>query len=98
MGMWWGDGPDGWEWIWMAAMMVVVWLPLGLLALWALGQFGRPPADQAPRDGDRAGAIEPRTLARSAYARGEMSREQFLRVIEDLDRTEAAPPRSRSTH
>ena len=87
--MWWCDGADGWEWIWMGIMMAIIWLPLLLVVLWALRQFGQttqPPSP--PGSGALGESTDARELARRAYARGEMNREQFLRVIEDLDRTE----------
>lgn len=87
--MWWNDGPGGWEWISMGFMMAIVWLPLLLVVLWALRQFGQ--TGQPPKPPGSGTAPEPtdaREFARRAYARGEMTREQFLRVIEDLDRTE----------
>ena len=54
--MWdWHDGPDGWGWLWMTVMMVIVWVPLLVILIWALRQFGRgqpgqPPASPTDRD------------------------------------------------
>ena len=97
MHMWWDDGLGGWEWIWMGAMMAIVWIPLVLLTIWALRQFGQtsqpPPTDRGGDEARSATPTEPRDLARQAYAQGEISREQFLRIIEDLDRTEARTAR-----
>lgn len=97
MHMWWDDGLGGWDWIWMGAMIAIVWVPLVLLTIWGLRQLGQgsqsPPTDRG-RDGEQSAApTEPRDLARRAYAQGEISREQFLRIIEDLDRTEAGTAR-----
>lgn len=87
--MWLNDGPDGWEWIWMGFMMAIVWLPLLLVVLWALRQFGQPGRRPTPPGSSTLPeSPDARELARRAYVRGEMNREQFLRVIEDLDRTE----------
>ena len=91
---WWSDGPDGWGWIWMGLMMAIVWLPLLLILVWALRQFGAPAQPSAsPPSGAAAGQAPPppdaREIARQAYARGDMDRERYLQVIEDLDRTEA---------
>ena len=86
--MWWHDGPDGWGWVWMGLMMAIVWLPLLVILVWALRQFGQPPQPPAapPRDADRASGAEPDALelARRSYARGELDRERYLQIIEDL--------------
>jgi uncharacterized membrane protein len=67
----------------MGAMMLLVWVPLLMLLVWALRQFRRPeqPPPPAPREPDA------RELARRAYARGEMDRERFLEVMRDLEET-----------
>jgi uncharacterized membrane protein len=84
----------------MGVMMLLVWLPIVLVPLWALGML----RGRAPRDGDAA-VLDAREIARRAYARGEIDRARFLQLIEDLDRPERggtaqlpgvppAPPRS----
>lgn len=83
--MWnWGDGPDGWGWFWMGVMMVVVWLPLLVLLIWALRQFGQP----SRRDESWPGQLPPepgaREIARRAYARGEIDRERYQQIMQDL--------------
>ena len=79
--MWgWGDGPDGWGWFWMIVMMSFVWLPLILAALWAMSQLGR--RANGGRDGGEG--VDARELARRAYARGELERERYLQIMEDL--------------
>ncbi len=79
--MWgWDDGPGGWGWFWMIAMMSFVWLPLIVAAVWAMAQLGR--RAKGERDGgEDIDAIE---LARRAYARGELERERYLQITEDL--------------
>ncbi len=81
--MWhWNDGPDGWVWFWMVAMMAVVWLPLLLATIWALAQLGRRGASgQRDRNPD----TDARELARRAYARGEIDRDRYLELMRDLD-------------
>lgn len=82
--MWgWDDGPNGWGWVWMIIMMSFVWLPLLLAAVWVLAQFGR---QGASRGGDGGDGVDARELARRAYARGEMDRERYLQVMQDLER------------
>lgn len=99
--MWdWHGGPDGWGWLWMGLMMIV-WLPLLVLLVWALRQFGQtahpPPAP--PREPDRGAEAESDALeiARRRYARGEVDREQYLQIIEDLQ-LEPLDRRTRATH
>lgn len=86
--MWeWHDGPDGWGMVWMGLMMAIVWLPLLLILVWALREFGGPrrneqsPPNHSPPEPD---ATE---IARRAYARGEIDRERYLQIIEDLEQT-----------
>ena len=82
--MWsWHDSPDGWGVVWMVLMMSVVWIPLILIFSWGvrgvadLNRHSRstPPANTAP---------DAREIARQTYARGEIDRERFLEIIEDL--------------
>ena len=86
--MWWGhDGGDGWWWFWMGMMMVFVWLPLLVALIWALRQFGGPGQAAAPPQ-DRRREPSALDLARRAYARGDLDRERYLQIIEDLEETE----------
>lgn len=76
---------DGSDWVWMTVVMAFVWIPIIMLVLWAFGRGLAAPANQPPeqdRDED-----DPRSLARRAYARGELTRQRFLEIIDDLDRT-----------
>jgi len=83
--MWtWHDGADGWGVLWMGLMMAIVWVPLLLIFVWAMREFGRPHRDD--RDSTHRPSAEPdaREIARRAYARGEIDRERYLQVMEDL--------------
>ena len=86
--MWWHDGPDGWWLVWMSLMMLLVWLPIIVIAIWALRGFASP-----HRHDERSRPPGARETAREAYARGELTRERFLGIIEDLDRTAGDRPR-----
>jgi uncharacterized membrane protein len=67
----------------MGVMMLIVWLPLLGILVWALRRFASPRQlpPQPPSESDA------REIARRAYARGEMERERFLEVMRDLDET-----------
>ena len=90
--MWdWHGGPDGWGWLWMGLMMTIVWLPLLVLLVWALRQFGQPAQSPGapPRESERRQEpdVDARELARRTYARGEIDRERYLQILEDLEQT-----------
>ena len=85
---WWHDGPDGWGVLWMFLMMSFVWLPLLLILLWGLRGFPAPAGRNQPPPSPPPGeAPDAREIARQAYARGEVDRDRFLQLIEDLDST-----------
>jgi uncharacterized membrane protein len=88
--MWqWHDGPDGWGVFWMFLMMSVFWLPIIVIVLWGLRGFSGPAGRyEPPASRPRSEAPDAREVARQTYARGEIDREQFLQLIEDLDSTE----------
>ncbi len=89
--MWNGfDGPGGWGWLWMGAMMLLFWVPLLLALMWGIRQFDPPGHDPGRRrDEAERDAVE---IARRAYARGEISRERYFQLIDDLERA-PQPPR-----
>lgn len=77
--MWWHDGLSGWDWLWMTVMMGVVWVPIVLLVLWAIWS---PRRTGGTVDGGRRD--DPLEVAQRTYARGEISRERYLEIVEDL--------------
>lgn len=88
--MWyWHDGAGGWGVLWMGLMMAVVWLPLIVILVWALRQFGQPFRREEPPPGRAAPEPDAVELARRAYARGELVRERYLEIINDLEQTKA---------
>jgi len=77
--MWhWHGGWDSGEWLSMSVMMVLVWLPLLLLIAFAFRALVIPGAS------GRAGADSAEEEARRAYARGDIDRERFQQVMQDL--------------
>lgn len=83
---WWDDDHDGWGWggwLVMMGFMVVFWVVVALIVVWAvrsLGGGGRPSQSQpeAPRS--------PLDIARERYARGEINDEEFERIKAGLQR------------
>ncbi|MBT5773656.1 MAG: hypothetical protein HOH95_04685 [Dehalococcoidia bacterium] len=88
--MWqWHDGPDGWGALWMLLMMSFVWLPILLIVIWGLRGFSAPTARHEPSALPPQGeASDAREIARQTYARGDVDRDRFLQIIEDLDHTD----------
>jgi uncharacterized membrane protein len=86
--MWyWHDGPGGWGVLWMGVMMVVFWLPVIAILAWALRQFVQPPRDHGAPPPAPPAELDAREIARRTYARGEIDRERYLQIIEDLEHT-----------
>ena len=86
--MWYGhDGPDGWGAVWMTVTMAVVLLPLIVLVGWSLRHSFALPRERGARTASPAHEPDARGRARRTYARGEIDRERYLEIIEDLDRT-----------
>ncbi|MCC6238091.1 MAG: hypothetical protein IT299_11040 [Dehalococcoidia bacterium] len=86
--MWeWHDGPDGWGLLWMGLMMAIVWVPLLLIIVWALREFGGPPRRDQPPSNETRPQPDAREIARRAYAGGDIDRERYLQIIEDLEQT-----------
>lgn len=87
--MWyWHDGADGWGVLWMGLMTAIVWLPLILVIVWGLRQLRPATRDHDAPSRQLTTALTARDEARAAYGRGEIERERFLQILEDLDRTE----------
>jgi uncharacterized membrane protein len=81
--MWAWHDVTGWEVLWMTAMMLFVWVPIVIVALWLATVFGRR-SGGSQSDG---GPIDARETARQAYARGDIDRERYLQIIRDLEET-----------
>lgn len=87
--MWyWHDGLNGWDWLWMTAMMAIVWVPLLFAVIWALRAFTQPTQQTMSSPDETSGGLDARDLARLAYAQGELDRKRYLEILEDLNRSE----------
>jgi uncharacterized membrane protein len=69
----------GWNWIWN-----VFWI---LLILWIIWMIVRSLFGWSWHGGMRHGQGSAKRLARRRYARGEISRKEYLQIIKDLDDT-----------
>jgi uncharacterized membrane protein len=79
----WGDGAGPLGWAVFALLLVALVVGVVAISSWLAG--GRPGARYArPAPPDRAPADDALTVLRLRYARGEVSREEFLRASEDL--------------
>lgn len=76
--------------LWMGLMMAVVWLPLLVILIWGLRQLGQPPRDREPPMHASPAEPDARESARRTYARGEIDRERYLQMIDDLEQTKSA--------
>ena len=72
--MMWYTGAAGWDWVWMALMMVLLWAGVIALGVWAIRSF------VAPRQMSDA-AVD---LLRRRLAAGEISAEEFEKTKKAL--------------
>lgn len=73
--MWWDvDSGMGWWMLFESIPFVLFWVGAIALALWVASGFRS----------ESAGGRDPIDVAKEHYARGEISREQFQQITEDL--------------
>lgn len=93
--MWDLHDANGWWVLGMGLMMAVFWVPLLLVLIWALREFAWRSRGTEPRSDPPPAELDARELARRSYARGDIDREHYLQVMEDLEQTEAGRASSR---
>lgn len=78
--MWHDADGMGWWMLWGAFMMIFFWGGLIALVVWAVRSFS------GDRSGGQSGGStnDALTVAQERYARGEISREEFLQIKSDL--------------
>lgn len=69
----------GWWMLWGAFMMILFWGGLIALVVWAVRSFTGSPRTDTGDGGSRALSV-----AEERYARGEITREEFLQIKSDL--------------
>ena len=75
---------DGWGWGWMAfgaAWMVFFWGAIVALVAWAISRLT---GDRQGTEGRRSESRSALDIAKERYARGDINREQFEQLREDL--------------
>jgi putative membrane protein len=75
---------DGWGWGWMAfgaAWMVFFWGAIIALVAWTISRLS---ADRERTEGRRSETRSALDIAKERYARGDINREQFEQLREDL--------------
>jgi putative membrane protein len=75
----WDDGHMGWDgggWWLMAGMMFLFWFGVLAIAAWAVATYAR----RSPETRGESSL----DIARRRYARGEITREEFERLMRDL--------------
>lgn len=86
-----GGGADTLEWVIFALLLVLVLLVIALLALSLMGrkrfgrQFGRGMHGPPGVSGDRPwGRPDPLSIVRMRYARGEIGRDEYAQLMQDI--------------
>lgn len=79
----WGmhDGGMGW-WIFGGVWMIVFWGLIIGLVVWGVSRLS---GDQRPAERAPGSEQSPMDIARSRYARGEISRDEFTQIRKDLE-------------
>jgi uncharacterized membrane protein len=89
-GRWAGEGPGPLGWTFFA--LLVVGIVAGVIALASWLAAGRGQGSARPPSLPSGSGEDPLTILRLRYARGEISREEFLRASEDLGEAPPPPP------
>ncbi|MBF8266459.1 MAG: hypothetical protein HW384_2323 [Dehalococcoidia bacterium] len=80
--MMWGPYSGGWSWggmIFGGILMILFWVALIALVVWVVRLINRH--GQPPREGPSQSPLD---IAKTRYARGEITREQFEQLKRDL--------------
>jgi hypothetical protein len=92
----WSSSPNSLEWVIFALLLVVILLLIALLALALTRRMrfrGRrhfehrlhgPPGPRGPGGGGPWGRPDPLSIARMRYARGEIGRDEYVQLTQDL--------------
>ena len=79
--MWDSVGGGGWWMLWGSIMMVLFWGGIIALVVWLVQSVSSRPSGDA---GSSAKGETPQEIAARRYARGEITSEEFARIVNDL--------------
>jgi len=79
--MWGPAGSGGWGWM---GFMMLFWAIILLLLVWFAAQLLRVQGSNDSRGSRRGGAGDAAEILRERYARGEIDRDTFLRMLDDI--------------
>ena len=83
--MWHMTDGGGWWMLWGGLMMLLFWGGIIALAVWAIQALTRREAGPAGSAERGSPARAPVETAKERYARGEISRDEFLQIRKDLE-------------
>lgn len=78
-----GYGFDMWGSSFIA--MILLWVIIIGVALWVLRLVFNPTTQTHPQESDEQHQRSPLDVAKERYARGELSRDEFQTICDDLD-------------
>ncbi len=83
--MMWGsvDG-GGWWMLWGSIMMVLFWGGIIALVVWVVQSLARPSHEPGAGGAGGAKGETPQEIAARRYARGEITSEEYARIVNDL--------------
>ena len=86
-----GVGFDSWNMAWGGWWTLLFWIGVIALVVWGLRWLvaGSQSADEARKP------LTAREIAARRYAQGELSREEFLALIDDLDSLDEQPQKAK---
>jgi putative membrane protein len=83
--MWHEFDGSGWWMLWSGLMMLLFWGGIIALAVWAVQALTRREAGQTGAGRPSSPSRAPVETAKERYARGEISRDEFLQIRKDLE-------------
>ncbi|MDE3096954.1 MAG: SHOCT domain-containing protein [Chloroflexota bacterium] len=83
--MMWGsvDG-GGWWMLWGSIMMVLFWGGIIALVVWVVQSLARPSHESGAGGPGATQGETPQEIAARRYARGEITSEEYARIVNDL--------------
>lgn len=86
-----GVGLDGWNMLWGGWWMLLFWIGVMALGIWGLRWLVAGPRPAV--EGHRTPTA--REIAARRYAQGELSRDEFLALVDDLESRNDVPHKAK---